>query len=142
MARILNKKIKIGDVYAISLPHGKYAFGRTFEDASIAIYRHIGDTMEDIPKTEDYQFIVGVYDDVLKSGQWPIVDSRPFKNDDEQWPPPSCIIDKISGEYFIYDKGQIRPSSKTECEGLEKAAVWAAGHIIDRIMGEDKWHRR
>lgn len=136
------KRLKIGDVYAIPLPNGKYAFGRTFKDAAIAIYKHIGSTIEDLPKTEDYQFIVGIYEDVLKSEQWPIVDSRPFKTEDEQWPPPSCIIDKISGEYSIYYKGEIKASNKSECEGLEEAAVWDAQHIIDRIMGEDKWHRR
>jgi len=26
-------------------------------------------------------------------------------------------------------------------KGLGVAAVWADNHIIDRIMGDDKWHR-
>lgn len=124
------------------MPNGKYAFGRAFRDASIGIYTHVGDMIEDLPKKEEYQFIVGVYQDVLKSDKWPIVDFRPFLNDDEAWPPPACMIDKISGGYSIYYKGEIRKSSEAECKGLEKAAVWEAEHIIDRIMGEDKWHRR
>ena len=140
MIRNRRKKLKIGDVYTISIPNGKYAFARTFNDACIAIYKHIGDTAEDIPSTEDYQFTVGVYKDILRSGQWPIVESRPFKNEEEAWPPPMCTIDPISGEYSIYHKGEFRASSKTECEGFEEAAVWEAEHIIDRIMGEDKWH--
>lgn len=134
------KQIKLGDVYAIPLPNGKFAFGKTFKDACIAIYKQLSDTLIDTPKTEDYQFTVGVYKDVLQSGQWSIVDSRPFKNDDEAWPPPMCVIDSISGEYSIYYKGEMRTSNKSECEGLEVAAVWEAQHIIDRIMGEDKWH--
>lgn len=136
----VNKRLKLGDVYAIPLPNGKFAFGRTFYDASIAIYRHIGETLEDLPETEDYQFIVGIYEYVLKSGEWPIVDSRPFKNEDEKWPPPTCIIDSISGKYSIYHKGEIRTATKSECDGLEKASVWAAEHIIDRIMGDNKWN--
>ncbi len=27
------------------------------------------------------------------------------------------------------------------CEGLEMAAAWGTHHIVDRIMGDDKWHR-
>ncbi|WP_349408766.1 Imm26 family immunity protein [Pseudalkalibacillus sp. SCS-8] len=140
MTRKKRKRIKIGDVYAIPLPNGKYAFGRIFKDAGIGIYNYIGDNIEDIPKVEEYQFIVGVYDYVLKSGDWAVVGNRPFKSDDEAYPPPSCIIDSISGEYSIYHKGETRSATKSECEGLEVAAVWGDNHIIDRIMGDDKWH--
>lgn len=142
MTKKTRKRIKLGDIYAIPLPNGKYAFGRIFRDAGIAIYKHLGDSIEDLPQTEDYQFIVGVYEDVLKSGDWPVVDNRPFANEEEAWPPPNCIIDSISGGYSIYYKGQITKSTKEECEGLEEAAVWDKHHIIDRIMGDDKWHRR
>ncbi|MFI8685750.1 Imm26 family immunity protein [Rossellomorea sp. NPDC077527] len=141
MTREQRKRIKIGDVYAIPLPDGKYAFGRIFKDGGIGIYKYIGDSMDDIPKGEEYQFIVGVYEYVLKSGDWTIVENRPFKRDDEAYPPPSSIIDSTTGEYSIYHKGEIRSATKSECEGLEVTAVWADNHIIDRIMGDDKWHR-
>lgn len=132
------KQIKIGDIYAIPLPNGKFAFGKSFRDACIAIYKHIGNNMVDFPRTEEYQFIVGVYKDILKSGVWPVIGNRPFNTEDEQWPPPMCVIDSISGEYSIYHKGELRDSSMSECEGLEVAAVWEPEHIIDRIMGEEK----
>lgn len=135
------RRKKLGDVYAIPLPNGKFAFGRIFKDAGIGIYKHIGESIEDVPMGEDYQFIVGVYENVLKSGNWTVVENRPFNNEEEAYPPPSCIIDNISGEYSIYYKGEIRRATKSECEGLEIAAVWADNHIIDRIMGEDKWHK-
>ncbi|GAE37723.1 Imm26 family immunity protein [Halalkalibacter akibai] len=135
------RRIKLGDVYAIPLPNGKYAFGRRFKDAGIGIYKHIGENIEDIPETEDYQFIVGVYDSVLKSENWTVVDNRSFESEDDAFPPPQCVIDPISGEYSVYHKGEMRKATKAECEGMEIAAVWDEHHIIDRIMGEDKWHR-
>jgi hypothetical protein len=141
MTRKKRTRIKIGDVYAIPLPNGKYAFGRVFKDAGIGIYRYIGENIKDIPKDEEYKFIVGIYEYVLKSGDWTVVENRHFKSEDEAYPPPSCIIDSISGEYSIYYKGETRSATKTECEGLEVTAVWADNHIIDRIMGDDKWHR-
>lgn len=135
------QRVKLGNVHQIPLPNGKYAYGRVLKDASIAIYKEISNSPNMIPSTEDYAFIVGVYRDVLTSGEWPIVGRRPFENAEEAWPPPNCIIDSISGEYSVYYKGEIRPGSKEECEDLEVAAVWEAEHIIDRIMGSDKWHK-
>jgi hypothetical protein len=46
----------------------------------------------------------------------------------------------LSGEYSIYDKGEMGKDTKLECEGLKIAAVWEAEHIIDRIMDDDRWH--
>lgn len=135
------QKIKLGDVYQILLPNGKYAYGRFFRDACIAIYRNMSVLPGQVPQTEDYQFVVGVYNDVLKSGKWPVVENRPFKSEDESWPPPMCVIDKISGKYEIYYKGELIPSNEENCSGLEEAAVWEAEHIVDRIMGIDIWHK-
>ena len=135
------RRIKLGDVYAIPLPNGKYAFGRRFKDAGIGIYKHIGQSIKDTPKTEDYQFIVGVYDSVLKSEHWTVVDNRPFESEDDAFPPPQCVIDQVYGKYSVYHKGIMRKATKAECEGMEIAAVWDEHHIIDRIMGKDKWHR-
>ena len=135
------KRIKLGDVFAIPLPNNKFAFCRKFREACIAIYKYIGDSIDDLPKTEDYQFILGVYDDVLKSGQWPLVGNRPFANDEESWPPPMCMFDKFSKEYSLYHKGEIKKSNKEECKGLEIVAVWDSNHIIDRIMGNDIWEK-
>jgi len=135
------RRIKLGDVYAIPLPDGKFGFGRRFMDASIAIYKHIGEIIEDVPLNEEYQFTVGIYDYVLKSDEWPIIANRPFENEEAAWPPPACIVDQLNGSFSIYHKGEISPSNKAECEGLEIAAVWGAEHIVDRIMGDDKWHK-
>jgi hypothetical protein len=55
------RRIKLGDVFAIPLPNGKYAYGRVFDDAGFGVYEYIGESMVDTPKSEDYQFNVGVY---------------------------------------------------------------------------------
>lgn len=89
MKNTRRKRIKLGDIYAIPLPNGKFAFGRRLKDASIAIYNVISDTIEELPQEEEYQFIVGVYDDVLKSGDWPVVENRPFP--DEEGVAPTCL---------------------------------------------------
>lgn len=134
-------KVLLGDVYSIPLPDGKFAFGRIFNDASIAIYTHIGKVIDDLPQCEEYQFVVGIYRNLLDSGAWTVVDHRPFCNQDESWPPPNYCYDIISKKFSIYYKGEFLPSTEDECKGLEQAAVWDANHIVDRIMGDDKWNK-
>ena len=135
-------KIKLGDIFQIPLPNGKFAYGRVYRDACIAIYQEMTDLPNQVPKEEKFQFIVGFYQDILKTGQWQLVGNRPFQNKDEEWPPPMFVIDKISGGFSIYHKGEFSKSKKEECLGLEEAAVWDAEHIIDRIRGIDIWHKR
>jgi hypothetical protein len=113
----LTKRIKVGNLYGISLPDGKVAFGRLMRDATIAIYSHIGNDINDLPKSEEYQFIVGIYKtDINKELIY--IKNIPFVNEDQEWPPPSYIHDMISDKYKIYNKGEITPSSK------RSASVW------------------
>ena len=126
---------KVGDVFQISLPNGRYAYGRIYRDASVGIYRKITDEPRNPPiGSRDFMFHVGMYDDIIKSGEFPIVGRDPFENSESEWPPPNFIKDQISGEYSVYHKGEIRKASESECKGLEEAAVWDSHHIVDRIM--------
>lgn len=133
---------KVGDIFQVPLPDGRFAYGKVFRDASVGIYRKIFDKPTEPPIRSRFAFIVGLYDDILKSGVWPIVGHEPFASEEGSWPPPNYIKDIISGEYSIYHKGEIRPSTKAECRGLEEAAVWDIHHVVDRIMGGGKVRRR
>lgn len=126
---------KVGDVVQISLPDGRYAYGRLYRDASVGVYRTITNEPQNPPiGSRDFMFHVGIYEDVIRSGEFPVVGRDPFDDPESEWPPPNYIKDKISGEYSIYHKGEIREASESECKGLEEAAVWHSHHIVDRIM--------
>lgn len=134
------KKLKLGDLYRIPITDGRFAYGRLFKEFTLAIYKDIFEDVLILPTNENYMFFVGVYKDLLQDGEWEVVENRAFLTDDDAWGPPLCIIDKISGKYSMYLKGQIVPSTKAECEGLEQAAAWDRQHVVDRIMGETKWN--
>ena len=129
---------RVGDIFQIPLPDGRYAYGKVFRDASVGIYETIFDSPAELPIESSFVFIVGLYDDVLKSGTWPIIGHVPFSSTEDEWPPPHLIKDVISGEYSVYHKGVIRPSTESECRGLEQAAVWDVEHVIDRILGANE----
>jgi hypothetical protein len=129
-----------GDVIQLTLPSGRYAYGRVLRDASVAFYTET--TAEPgVPPIGscNYQFVVGVYDDVLTSGSVSVVGRDPSQEPEDDWPPPSAIHDPISGAMRIYHHGQMRAATPEEAEGLEPAAVWDLHHLIDRLTGVRKW---
>jgi Immunity protein 26 len=130
-----NILFKLGDVFEIPLPNQKFAYGRVYDDAGVGVYKEISDLPDNPPiGSREFMFNVGMYADILKSGEWRIIANDPFINEDS-FPPPSFIKDIISGGFSVYEKGVIRESTEEECKELEECAVWDSHHIIERIMG-------
>lgn len=130
----MSQRIRIGDVLAIPLDNGRFAFCRVLKDASIGIYDYSVHSQDMIPSsTIRYLFVVGVYRHVLTSGEWPLVLRQPFQHEEDAWPPPQVVHDVISGGVSIYHKGVMRPASTQECEGLEPAAIWDREQILSRL---------
>src|SRR6516164_9012531 len=97
------RKARVGDVIQVTLPTNRYAYGRVLRDASVAFYS--GTTAEPgIPPigSHDYQFVVGVYDDVPGSEGAPVVGHDPARGPEDDWPPPNSVRDPISGAMRIY----------------------------------------
>ncbi len=126
----------------IPLPNNKYAYGRVLREYTVAIYDEISTKPNKIPTTEEYRFFVGVYKDVFEASNWQNIGYRPFADPEDSWPPKMCVIDQISKQFSIYHKGQFFNATKEECEGMEEVSAWEAEHVVDRIMGIDKWHKR
>lgn len=130
-----NVRVKLGDVFEIPLPNGKYAYGRVYDDAGVGIYKKISTSPNSPPiGSREFIFHVGMYSDILKSGEWRIVGNDPFQKGESEFPPPFFIKDALSGEFSIYHKGEIKEFSEEKCKNLEEAAVWDSYHIVERIM--------
>ena len=129
-------KPQVGDVIQFTLPNGCYAYGRVLNDASVAFYNETT-TKPSLPPTgsRDYQFVVGVYADVLNSEEVPVVGHDPSQGPEDDWPPPYRVRDPILGAMKIYHHGLMRNAAPEECVELEPAAVWDYSHLIDRLMG-------
>jgi hypothetical protein len=127
----------VGDVVQFTMPNGRYAYGRVLRDAGVAFYRETSAEPGQPPiGSRDYQFVVGVYHDVLRSERVPVVGRDPSHGPEDDWPPPQRI-----GATRIYHHGHVRAATAEECEGLERAAVWDYHHLIDRLAGVQKWLR-
>ena len=131
-------RIKIGNIYEIPLPDGTNAYGRLYKEYTLAIYNTRSHSYDKLPDTEDYQFFVGVYKDLLTDGEWKVVGKRSFDNEDDAWPPPMCVVSG-DGKGSLYYKGKISKSTYEECKGLEVVAAWDRHHVVDRLMGVTIW---
>lgn len=133
---MVHRPPKLGDVLQFPLPDGTFAYGRKLRDAAVAFYAETSSEPNRPPiGSADFQFVVPVYSDVLRSDEVPIVgfDPTPFNGDD--WPPPGVVIDLLTGSKKIYERGEMRPSEGDEWIGLERVAVWPMHNLVDRLMG-------
>lgn len=130
------QRITAGDVVAIPLPDGRFAFGREFE-SGLGIYDYSGASAADVPiGVRRFLFIVGVSRQDLCSGRWPkIGKDRDLPKDSIGWP-RGYILDAMNGAFSEYDHktGESRPAQRNECVGLEQVAAWGAMHVEDRIV--------
>lgn len=131
---------KIGDIFAISLPNGEYAYGRLFLEGSVGFYKYRSNNINDLPKNEDYEFIICVHKSCFKN--WLFIENRPFEKEQDARPPLYQMKDIGTENYKVYDYGTIRPSTKEECKNLEVCSVWEEEHIIKRLTDdEENWKK-
>lgn len=80
-------------------------------------------------------FIVAVYNDIITQGHWFKVGKLPIR-EDLSILPMQFIQDTLDSEkYSLYNPntGEITPTTRDKAIGLERAAVWDAHHVEDRI---------
>jgi hypothetical protein len=133
---------RLGDVIQIDLGDGLCAYARVLGEATVAIYdchceveRPIGEILK-----QRVLFQVAVMNWAVKKGRWRVIGRAPLE-DDLAVLRPKFIQDPLNNTQFsIYEHGAIRPASRDECIGLERAAVWDPEHVEDRIRDHFAGH--
>jgi hypothetical protein len=132
--RAKRKKRIVGDVLKILLGDGTHVYACVLPDASYAFYDSRGteEMAVELIANRPILFIVAVMDYAIKEGRWPVVGHISF--DDEPVLPPKFIQDPVDKARFsLYENGVIKPATRQECIGLERAAVWEPEHVEDRL---------
>ena len=81
-------------------------------------------------------FIIEIYDHIITKGRWKIVGNLPIRPDLIN-PPLKFIQHQLNPDKFeLYDpiSGDSYPATRDECIGLERAAVWEAEHVEERLI--------
>lgn len=135
---IKRQKIVKGAILEINIENRYYTYAQILGGAVYAFFDYKTEQKLidfSILENKPILFIVGVYDDVIITGHWLIVHKMDVR-DDLKVLPMQFIQDALNPERFeIYNPntGDITPAKKNECRGLERAAVWEANHVEDRI---------
>jgi hypothetical protein len=133
-------RVKIGDVLSVPLDNGMSAYAYVSTNPLVIFYRYFSREIvpfEEAPKLP-VAFKVFVYNDVLKSGRWKRIGNVPPSSTDLKIP-YMFKQDIISGKLFIHhdeefaDRGSERSATLEECFYLERAAVWDAIHVEERL---------
>jgi len=125
-----------GDIVRIDFDADRHTYGVLLADPYVAVYDLPG--AGDLPDPADLLasrilFIVAVYDRAL-ARDWPVVGRVP---PDSQLPavPEFFMQDMFNPQSckIIDVEGNVRQVPPEQCAGLERAAVWEAGHVAERI---------
>lgn len=133
------QRVKPGDVLRIKLDDGKHSYALVLKSPLVAFFDHLAErelNMDEVAALP-VAFKIWVYGQYLSSGGWPRVGKIALSND---WlrPPFMFKQDAITGALAVYhndfaDTNYERPATLAECEGLERAAIWAGSHIENRL---------
>ncbi|MGR4021036.1 immunity 26/phosphotriesterase HocA family protein [Vibrio harveyi] len=131
-----NKKVKrrIGDIVKIVLEDGSLTFGHILEDPIIAFYDA---KTEQVLPTEDIinlpvLFKVCVMNNAITSGRWEVIGNKELTQYLKE-PVTFFRQDMLSKKFFLHTDSKEIPASREQCLGLERAAVWDAEHVEDRL---------
>ncbi|MBD9518573.1 immunity 26/phosphotriesterase HocA family protein [Ensifer sp. ENS02] len=132
-------KRKVGDILRVDLGSGGHSYAQVASEPLIVFFEGVFTadlSVEEIPALP-VAFTLGVSRHAVTSGLWPVIASRPLTPESAR-EPFFFKQDVINGRLFLYhstfaDQSFERPASLAECEGLERAAVWEPGHVVDRL---------
>lgn len=130
-----------GDIFAIPLPNGRFGFGLCFRASLCGIYQHVGSDINDLPSDRKFLFVTAITKPSLNSADWVVVGKDPVAKSADTHLPRQFIHDEQTGSYSIYEamSGEITPSTREECVGLEEVAAWSATHVVQRLLSGGKY---
>lgn len=133
-----NQRRTVGAIVKVDLGDGSHSYAQILKNSNFAFYdiRSKGEvTNPHELRSAPIAFVVSVYDDAVTKGRWQKVISLPL-DPRVTVLPQKFIQDPMDPNRFeIYDPntGQTRPAKRDECIGLERAAVWEARQVEERL---------
>lgn len=132
------QRITIGSILEINIEGKYYVYAQILGKAAYAFFDYkSSEKLTDFSNLQKTPilFIIAVYNDVITSGYWPKVGKIEIR-ENLRVQPMQFIQDPIKPDNFsLYNpnSGEIVPTTRDKIKGLERAAVWEASHVEERI---------
>ena len=127
----------VGAIVEIKLRNNLYSYGRILDKANFAIYDILTEetlSINEIVK-RPVLFIVAVQNDAVTTGRWRKIGKLPLEKNLLSLPMKFIQDGLVPNIFKLYDPntGKTIKATKEDCLGLERAAVWEAKQVEDRI---------
>ena len=133
------QKRTVGSIVKIPLKNGYYAYAQILDKASYAFFDYFSETpIEELEILNNVPvlYVLSAYNDIVTKGRWEKIGKLPVR-DELNVLPMQFIQDALNPKKFeLYNPntGEITPTTKEECSGLEQAAVWEGWEVEDRLL--------
>ena len=123
-----------GDVFAIPLKAGGYAFGLVCYQSEVTFFNFRSETptLPDDLQGLPVAFRISVSKDAPAEGGWDFAGRVELRDD---YAKPGRFLNKPVGskQCYIYSAGEKVPASDEECKGLELMSSYFACHVDERL---------
>lgn len=127
---------KAGDIVKIRLEDNGICFAHILEEPLVAFYDRKIAADSEISLNEivtlPVLFKVWVMNKAVTSGRWEVI-GNVSPNEELLKPVKFFKQDRINKKISLYVNEEDIPATYKDCVGLERAAVWGAQHIEDRL---------
>jgi len=131
-------RLKLGDVFKIDLGDGKHGYAQKARKPLFLFYDYRGDknlVLEEI-LSKNIIFRLWLYHDVPRGAGWERIGNQITTELDVE--PYFFKQDPLNGKLYLYhskfaDTNWEKLATRAEVEGLERASVLDAHHIVDRL---------
>ena len=132
------QRITPGAFLELEIERAYYTYARILENASYAFYdlrSQIKVADLELIASRPVLFIVAVYDSAVNSGRWIKVGKIPLEEHFKVLPNKFIQDGLDPNRYNLYNPntGEITETSRDNCIGLERAAIWEPEHVESRI---------
>jgi hypothetical protein len=113
-----------------------FGYGVVLEEPLVAFVDHHdagGNVDVRVMATKARAFRIWVHNIPMSKGLWPVIGHiEPTAEDRE--PVTFFKKDPLKGTFSLVVGGQATPATLEQCQGVERAAVWEAQHVVDRLV--------
>lgn len=145
----MKQKYKIGQIVAIPLPDGKFAYGKVFNNFAVGVFEFLSEnitySLDSIIKN-NFLFYSAVTDRAITSGIFTVIGEQPFFSVDSAWAPPMAAgifpEDHSIGMLHITHKGKYLPASPSQAAGMDICVMCQEPElfvdlIVDRLVNRN-----
>lgn len=129
------QQYKVGAIVKVPLEPGWHTYARLLQPPLLAFYDSRSN--RELPLEEIISkpilFKIAVMRDAVTSGRWQKIGAMPLESHLVEEPVFFRQDALKPDQFFLYRGGQEYPATRAECVGLERAAVWEAEHVEDRL---------